>query len=119
MNRIADKNRKYARRKVHIRKSIFGTAERPRMTVFRSNLHMYVQVIDDTTGTTLVSAGTVEKELAEIKNNVEGAAKLGETLGKRCLEKGVTTVVFDRNGYLYHGVVKAIADGARKAGVKF
>ena len=119
MNRIADKNRKYARRKIHIRKLISGTAERPRMSVFRSNLHMYVQVIDDTTGKTLVSAGTVEKELAGLKNNCEGAAKLGEELGKRCLEKGVTTVVFDRNGYLYHGVVKAIADGARKAGVKF
>lgn len=119
MNRIADKNRKYARRKVHIRKSIFGTPERPRMTVFRSNLHMYIQVIDDTTGKTLVSAGTVEKELAGFKNNVEGAAKFGEAVGKRCLDKGVTTVVFDRNGYLYHGIVKAIADGARKAGVKF
>lgn len=119
MNRIADKNRKYARRRVHIRKSISGTASRPRMSVFRSNLHMYVQVIDDTTGKTLVSAGTVEKELVGLKNNCEGAAKLGEVLGKRCLEKGVTTVVFDRNGYLYHGIVKAIADGARKAGVKF
>ncbi|MCR5760849.1 MAG: 50S ribosomal protein L18 [Sphaerochaetaceae bacterium] len=119
MNRIADKNRKYARRKVHIRKSISGTAARPRMTVFRSNLHMYVQVIDDTTGTTLVSAGTTEKELSALKNNTEGAAKLGEVVGKRCVDKGVQTVVFDRNGYLYHGVVKAIADGARKAGVKF
>ena len=119
MNRIADKNRKYARRRVHIRKSISGTASRPRMSVFRSNLHMYVQVIDDTTGKTLVSAGTVEKELSSLKNNVEGAAKLGEELGKRCIEKGVKTVVFDRNGYLYHGIVKAIADGARKAGVQF
>ena len=119
MNRIADKNRKYVRRKVHIRKSISGTAARPRMTVFRSNLHMYVQVIDDTVGKTLVSAGTTEKELADIRNNVEGASKLGEVVGKRCLDKGVTTVVFDRNGYLYHGLVKAIADGARKAGVKF
>lgn len=80
---------------------------------------MYIQVIDDTTGKTLVSAGTVEKELAEFKNNVEGAAKFGEVVGKRCLEAGVKTVVFDRNGYLYHGIVKAIADGARKAGVQF
>ena len=119
MNRIIDKNRKHARRKLHIRKSISGTALRPRMTVFRSNLHMYAQVIDDTTGRTLDSAGTVEKDLANLKNNVEDAAKFGEILGKRCIEKGVQTVVFDRNGYLYHGVVKAIADGARKAGVKF
>ena len=119
MNRIADKNRKYSRRKLHIRKSISGTALRPRMTVFRSNLHMYVQVIDDTTGNTLVSAGTTEKDLKDIRNNVEGAAKLGKIVGERCIEKGVQTVVFDRNGYLYHGVVKAIADGAREAGVKF
>ena len=89
------------------------------MTVFRSNLHMYAQVIDDTTGRTLVSAGTVEKELAGLRNKVEDAEKFGEILGKRCIEKGVQTVVFDRNGYLYHGIVKAIADGARKAGVKF
>jgi large subunit ribosomal protein L18 len=119
MNRIIDKNRKHARRKLHIRKSISGTALRPRMTVFRSNLHMYAQVIDDTTGMTLVSAGTVEKELQNLRNTVEDAAKFGEILGQRCLEKGVQTVVFDRNGYLYHGIVKAIADGARKAGVKF
>ncbi len=119
MNRVIDKQRKHARRKLHIRKSISGTALRPRMSVFRSNLHMYVQVIDDTTGNTLVSAGTVEKELASLKNNVEDAGKLGEVVGQRCLEKGIQTVVFDRNGYLYHGIVKAIADGARKAGVKF
>ncbi len=80
---------------------------------------MYAQVIDDTTGRTLVSIGTLEKEFAKFRNNVEDAAKLGEALGKRCLDNGVTTVVFDRNGYLYHGIVKAIADGARKAGVKF
>ena len=80
---------------------------------------MYVQVIDDVAARTLVSAGTVEKDLRDIKNTVEGATRLGEILGKRCLDAGVTTVVFDRNGYLYHGLVKAIADGARKAGVKF
>ena len=119
MSRITDKNRKRAKRKLHIRKSISGTAMRPRMTVFRSNLHMYVQVIDDTVGRTLVSASTVEKELKDLRNNVENAAKLGEIVGKRCLENKVETVVFDRNGYLYHGIVKAIADGARKAGVKF
>ena len=119
MNRIIDKNRKHARRKLHIRKSISGTALRPRMTVFRSNLHMYAQVIDDTTGRTLVSAGTVEKELAGLKNKVEDAEKFGEVLGKRCIEKGVQTVVFDRNGYLYHGVVKALADATRKAGIEF
>jgi len=119
MNKIVDKNRKLAKRKAHIRKSISGTPERPRMTVFRSNLHMYVQVIDDVAGKTLVSASTVEAELKGLKNNVADAAKLGEAVGKRMLEKNIDTVVFDRNGYIYHGIVKAIADGARSAGVKF
>ncbi|MDD4011414.1 MAG: 50S ribosomal protein L18 [Sphaerochaetaceae bacterium] len=119
MNKVIDKNRKHAKRKAHIRKTLFGTAERPRMTVFRSNLHMYVQVIDDEAGKTLVSASTVEKELEGLRNNVENGAKLGEVIGRRCLDSKIETVVFDRNGYLYHGIVKAIADGARKAGVKF
>ena len=119
MNRIVDKNRKLAKRKAHIRKRISGTPERPRMTVFRSNLHMYVQVIDDVAGNTLVSASTVEADLRGLKNNVADAAKLGEVVGKRLLEKNIDTVAFDRNGYIYHGIVKAIADGARAAGVKF
>lgn len=119
MNRILDKQKKRQRRKQHIRKSISGTAARPRMTVFRSNLHMYVQAIDDVTGTTLVSVSSLEKELKGLKNNIEDAAKLGEIMGQRLLEKKIDTVVFDRNGYLYHGIVKSIADGARKAGVKF
>lgn len=119
MNRIAEKNKKFERRKRHIRKQISGTAERPRMTVFRSNLHMYVQVIDDTTGRTLVSASTVEKDLRTIRNSVSGGEKLGEVVGQRCLGSGISSVVFDRNGYLYHGIVKSIADGARKAGVRF
>ena len=89
------------------------------MTVFRSNLHMYVQVIDDVAGKTLVSASTVEADLKGLKNKVADAAKLGEAVGKRLLEKNIDTVVFDRNGYIYHGIVKAIADGARAAGVKF
>ena len=119
MNRIVDKNRKLAKRKAHIRKRISGTPERPRMTVFRSNLHMYVQVIDDVAGNTLVSASTVEADLRGLKNNVADATKLGEVVGKRLLEKNIDAVVFDRNGYIYHGIVKAIADGARAAGVKF
>lgn len=119
MNRVLDKHRKYARRKKHIRKYISGTAQKPRLTVTRSNLHMYAQVIDDVAGVTIVSASTMEKELKDLRNNVENAQKLGEILGKRCLEKKVETVVFDRNGFLYHGIVKGIADGARKAGLKF
>jgi len=89
------------------------------MSVFKSNRSLYIQVIDDTQGKTLVSASTLEKELRNIKRTVEGAAQLGEIMGKRLLEKNITSVVFDRNGYLYHGVVKAMADGARKAGIQF
>jgi len=119
MNRVLDKNRKRTRRKVHIRKHISGTATRPRMSVFRSNSHLYVQVIDDVAGHTLVSASSMEPTLKDLKNTVEDGAKLGEIVGKRLLEKNIDTVVFDRNGYLFHGIVKSIADGARKAGVKF
>lgn len=119
MNRMIDKQRKQARRKAHIRKHISGTATRPRMTVFRSNLHMYVQVIDDTVGNTIVSASTLEAELKDLKNTVADANKLGQVVGKRLLEKNIDSVVFDRNGYIYHGIVKSIADGAREAGVKF
>jgi len=116
---MLDKDRKRLKRKFHIRKRINGTAERPRMSVFRSNRSLYIQVIDDTVGKTIASASTLEKDLKDIKRNVEGAEKLGEIMGKRLLEKNITTVVFDRNGYLYHGVVKAMADGARKAGIQF
>jgi large subunit ribosomal protein L18 len=80
---------------------------------------MYVQVIDDVVGNTLVSASSMEAELRGLKNTVEDAAKLGEIVGKRLLEKNIDSVVFDRNGYLFHGIVKSIADGARKAGIKF
>jgi large subunit ribosomal protein L18 len=119
MNRVLDKQRKRAKRKVHIRKHISGTATTPRMSVFRSNSHMYVQVIDDVVGNTLVSASSMETEFRGLKNTVEDAAKLGEIVGKRLLEKNIDSVVFDRNGYLFHGIVKSIADGARKAGIKF
>lgn len=116
---MLDKNRKRLKRKIHIRKSVGGTTERPRLSVTRSNRALYMQVIDDTKGHTLASVSTLEKDLRTIKTTVEGAAQLGEIMGKRLLEKNITTVVFDRNGYLYHGLVKAMADGARKAGVKF
>jgi large subunit ribosomal protein L18 len=116
---LDDKLRKRGKRKQSVRKLIAGTADRPRMTVYRSNLNFYVQIIDDSVGHTLVSASTLEKPLKDLGHNVEGAGKLGEEIGKRAIEKGITTVVFDRNGYQYHGVVKAIADGARKAGLKF
>jgi len=117
--KMIDKNRKRLKRKVHIRKRVSGTAERPRMTVTRSNRAISVQVIDDTRGHTLVSASTLEKDLRSIKATMEGASQLGEIIGKRLLETNISTIVFDRNGYLYHGVIKALADGTRKAGVQF
>lgn len=117
--KLNDKDRRRLKRKIHIRKNLRGTAARPRMTVTRSNCNLYVQVIDDDAGKTLASISTLEKEFASLKPNTEGAAKLGEAMGERLKEKKITTVVFDRNGYLYHGVVKALADGARKAGIEF
>ncbi|MDR2313041.1 MAG: 50S ribosomal protein L18 [Spirochaetaceae bacterium] len=119
LRKMAEKDRKRLKRKIHIRKSLSGTAEKPRLTVTRSNRALYMQVVDDVKGHTLASVSTLEKDLREIKPTVEGAAKLGELMGKRLLEKNITTVVFDRNGYLYHGLVKAMADGTRKAGIQF
>ena len=119
IRKMVEKDRKRLKRKVHIRKRISGTAERPRMTVFKSNCSLSIQIIDDTKGHTLVSASTLEKDLRNLKANVAGAGQLGEIIGKRLLEKNINTVIFDRNGYLYHGLVKAMADGARKAGVQF
>ena len=119
LRKMLEKDRKRFKRKIHIRKKVSGTAERPRMTVTRSNRRMSAQVIDDTKGYTLASVSTLEKDLRSIKANVAGAAKLGEIMGKRLLEKDIKSVVFDRNGYLYHGIVKALADGTRKAGIQF
>jgi len=119
LQKMLEKNRKRLRRKVHIRKRINGTTERPRMTVTKSNRSLSVQVIDDTKGHTLVSASSLEKDLRNMKINVAGAAQLGEIIGKRLLEKNIKSVVFDRNGYLYHGVIKALADGSRKTGIDF
>ena len=105
-----------------MRSRISGTAERPRLAVFRSNNHMYAQIIDDTEGRTLVSASTLQKEVkAELEktNNVEAAAHLGTVIAKRALEKGIDTVVFDRGGFIYQGKVKALAEAAREAGLTF
>ena len=99
-----------------------GTAERPRLAVFRSNNHMYAQIIDDTVGNTLVSASTVQKEVkAELKktNDVDAAAYLGTVIAKRAIEKGIKTVVFDRGGFIYQGKVQALAEAAREAGLEF
>ena len=119
LRKMLEKDRKRLKRKVHIRKKISGTSERPRMTVFKSNRSLSIQIIDGVKGHTLASASTLESDLKKIKATVEGATQLGEIMGKRLLEKNIKTVVFDRSGYLYHGVVKAMADGARKAGVQF
>ena len=105
-----------------LRNRLSGTAERPRLAVFRSNNHMYAQIIDDTVGNTLVSASTAEKAVkAEIEktNNVEAAAYVGTLVAKRAIEKGINTVVFDRGGLLYQGKIQALADAAREAGLQF
>lgn len=105
-----------------IRKKIYGTPERPRLSVFRSEKHIYAQIIDDTKGITLASASTVDKMLRDkLKKtwNVEAAKEVGKLLAERALAKGITQVVFDRGGFKYHGRVKALADAAREAGLKF
>lgn len=119
VHELSDKLRKRTQRRQHVRKNLSGTAELPRMTVFKSNRYLYVQVIDDSAGATLAAASTLEEALKGVKRNLEGAAKLGEEIGKRLKDKNVAKVVFDRNGYKYHGIVKAVADGARKAGISF
>lgn len=122
---IRKRNQKVAkrlRRKVHIRKRVHGSAEMPRLTMFRSSKHMYAQVIDDVSGRTLVAASTLDKalrdQLGDLKK-LDRAKKVGELVAERALEAGVKKVVFDRNGFLYHGRVKALADGAREKGMQF
>ena len=105
-----------------IRNRFSGTAQRPRLAVFRSNNHMYAQIIDDTVGNTLVAASTLQKEVKadlEKTNYVDAAAYLGTVIAKKALEKGITTVVFDRGGFIYQGKIKALADAAREAGLEF
>ncbi len=121
---VNKKSRAVARQDKHrrIRNNISGTAERPRLAVFRSNNHMYAQIIDDTVGNTLTSASTLDKEVAkdlEKTNNVEAATKLGTVIAKKALDQGINTVVFDRGGFIYEGKVKALADAAREAGLEF
>ncbi|MBE5947927.1 MAG: 50S ribosomal protein L18 [Lachnospiraceae bacterium] len=119
---------KVSRAKVRIKKHdrmrnrFSGTAERPRLAVFRSNNHIYAQIIDDTVGNTLVAASTMEKDVKdslEKTNNVEAATAVGTAIAKKALEKGITTVVFDRGGFIYHGKIQALADAAREAGLQF
>ena len=107
------------KRHARVRGKISGTAERPRLSVFRSESNIYAQIIDDVAGNTLCSASTVEKGFEGNGGNVEAAKKIGETIAKRALEKGIENVVFDRGGYIYHGRVAALAEGAREGGLKF
>ena len=121
---FSKKSRAEVRQKKHrrLRHDLRGTAAIPRLAVFRSGKHMYAQIIDDTVGRTLVSASTLQKEVnAELQytDNVEAAAKVGTVIAKRALDAGIECVVFDRGGYIYHGKVKALADAAREAGLKF
>ena len=121
---INKKSRALVRAKKHrrMRNHLSGTSACPRLTVFRSNKHMYAQIVDDTTGTTLVFAATTQKDVAsdlEKTNNVAAASHLGTVIAQRAQEKGIKEVVFDRSGYLYHGKVQALADAAREAGLDF
>ena len=121
---VSKESRQKVRVKKHLkmRNRFSGTPERPRLAVFRSNNHMYAQIIDDTVGNTLVAASTVEKEVkAELEktNNVDAAAYLGTVIAKRAIEKGIKEVVFDRGGFIYQGKIAALADAAREAGLEF
>ncbi|MDD3842249.1 MAG: 50S ribosomal protein L18 [Candidatus Izemoplasmatales bacterium] len=118
MYKPVDKNAQRIKRHGRARVTITGTATRPRLNVFRSNKAIYCQIIDDTVGSTLVSASSLEIENCK-GANVEGAKQVGALIGKKSLEKGITSVVFDRGGYIYHGRVKALAEAAREAGLQF
>ena len=108
-----------ARRHARVRNKISGTAERPRLCVFRSNTNIYAQIIDDVAGNTIVSASTLDKEVKTKKSNVEAAKEVGTLIAKRAMDKNIKTVVFDRSGYVYHGVIKELAEAAREAGLEF
>ncbi len=114
-----DRNAQRVKRHTRVRGKISGTPERPRLAVYRSNAHISAQIIDDVNGVTLVSANTYEAGFEGIGSNKEAARKVGNTLAERALAKGITVVVFDRGGYIYHGRVSELAEGAREGGLKF
>jgi large subunit ribosomal protein L18 len=117
------KKKRRLRRKMHIRKQIFGTPEMPRLTVTKSLKHVYAQIIDDVNGQTLVSASTLQKDVKDLlkpeSTKIEKSKLVGEAIARKALEKGIKKIAFDRNGYLYHGRIKALADAARKGGLEF
>jgi len=122
MGSVDIKRQARIKRKKRIRKNMTGTPQRPRLSVFRSARHVYAQIVDDTRGTTVVAASSVEKAVKsqpQFENKIAQAAHIGQLIAERAAEKGIKKVVFDRNGFLYHGRVKAISDGARKAGLDF
>ena len=115
-----DKNKIRSKKHLRIRKNLSGTAERPRLNVFRSSKHIYAQIINDVDGTTLVSASTLDASFkGKNGGNIEAATAVGKLIAERAKEKGIDTVIFDRGGYIYHGRVKALAEGAREAGLNF
>ncbi len=114
-----DRKMERERRHLRVRTKISGTAERPRLCVYRSNTNLYVQVIDDASGRTLAQASTMDKEVKTKHSNKEAAKEVGALIAKRALEKNIKTVVFDRGGYIYHGVVKELAEAAREGGLEF
>ena len=119
MVKKTDRKMERTRRHIRVRRKISGTAERPRLCVYRSNSHIYAQIIDDIAGNTLVQASTLDKEIKTKHSNKEAAKEVGALIAKRALDKKIETVVFDRGGYIYHGVVKELAEAAREGGLKF
>ena len=114
-----DRKLERTRRHARVRTKVSGTAERPRLCVFRSNSHLYAQIIDDVAGITLVAASTLDKEVKTKKSNIEAAKEVGALIAKRAAAKNIKTVVYDRGGYIFHGVVKALAEAAREGGLEF
>ena len=114
-----DRKMERTRRHIRVRNKISGTAERPRLCIYRSNTSLYAQIIDDVAGVTLVSASTLDKTVKTKHSNVEAAKEVGTLIAKRAAEKNIKSVVFDRSGYIYHGVVKEVAEAAREAGLEF
>ena len=119
MVKSIDRKMERDRRHLRVRKKISGTQDRPRLCVYRSNNHLYVQIIDDVAGNTLVAASTLDKEVKNKHSNKEAAKEVGKLIAKRAMDKKIETVVFDRGGYVYHGVVKELAEAAREGGLKF
>jgi len=119
MSKLNPRVRARLRRKTRIRQNLSGTAERPRLSVFRSNNHIYAQIVDDAAGNTLASASTLKLDIEGHKSNISAATEVGKAIAAAATEAGVSSVLFDRNGYKYHGRVKALAEAAREGGLKF